>query len=424
MVENDRETLLTVGNRASAAWLADLRAAYSLWDTHHAETYLRAIVDAAQRHPRAILARIDETVSQPAEAIAGLRLAAGATARLVLCCTTEFEPLARRVLVAGANDYVLLPLREREVDAAIGYPRTFRRETARWTAPASASMDELRQVADLFDAVELRPREMLERLARLTRAALECRGATVVVHGAIATSGDVVTKPVMTAPLEVARDVVGQLLISERVHGAYTPADAEKLRHYAQLASRALQLGTAFRQLRQFSTMDASTGLPNRQSFDERLGEILRQAQRERFPVTVLRCDIEGLKSLKNNLGTDAVDRAISALGALFRRCCREHDVLARYADDELAIVLWDAKGPRSPGSKPLESAMPIFDRLRAAREVPPCGVGHPPVSLTAGLATYPWDATTPAELMHRADLARAQNQGVGLTCELPLRAG
>ncbi len=440
VVIEERESLLLVGARAPAVagtarhasdadwarssdpdWAGALRGRYALWDTRYAGSYLSAIVEASRRRPRAVLAAVDETVSQPAEAVAGLRIAVGKDARLVLCCGPEVEPGARRAVSGGADEYVLLPLREKDVDAAIGYPRPTKGEFVRLTNPTTASMEELEHVAGLFEAVEQRPMAMLERLAALVRIALSSRGATVIVEGAIATSGDVVTKPVLMAAVSGSRGVVGQLTVSERSSGAYTPGDAEKLQRYAGMASRALSLGSVHRRMRQLSVTDEATGLPNRRHLYEKLEAILRQAQRDRFPVTVLLFDIDDFKSLHDRLGYDAGDRVLRALGALFRKHCREQDVVARYGGDEFAVVFWDATGPRKPGSQPPECAMSVLDRVRAALSSPG-GIEDVRLTISGGLATYPWDATTREELIARADSALLEAKRAGKNCVVPIR--
>ena len=94
--------------------------------------------------------------------------------------------------------------------------------------------------------------------------------------------------------------------------------------------------------------------------------------------------------------------------GRLFQEHCREQDVVGRYGGDEFAVVFWDPEGPRVAGSKHPEGALAVLQRfteaLRSQRFplLGPSGVGR--LTISGGLATYPWDATSREELFKKAD--------------------
>ena len=407
-LERDRLLLVGSGPDGGAPWIEDVRGRYPDWEVACCDTYLSGIADLARKPARAVLACLDASAAQLDHAVAGLREAAGPSTKLVLCCSPEAEPIARRVLQNGANDYLIYPLMGEQIDAAIGHVR-LRAAPATTPAPPT-SVEELILLSASLASLSAKPMVLLEKLATLIRTALDARGATVVVEGAAATCGERVTKPVLSAPLTSETGVIGQLTVGERVGRPYTLEDAQKLTHYAGVLSHVLTAASKQRQWRRLAVTDECSGLPNRRFLREELTAILARAQVEHFPVTLLFFDLDDFKSYNDRFGHDAGDEIIRVTGELFRENCREQDVVTRYGGDEFAVVFWDREGPRTAGSKHPQCALSVLDRVKEALRthrfplLGPEGQGR--LTISGGLATYPWDATAPEELLTRADQA------------------
>ena len=267
--------------------VTELRTRYADLSIATCDTYLSAIADLSGRQSRAVLACVDPSLPQLNNAIAGLRLAVGDRTKLILCCTTEQEPLARDMLDSGADDYVLCPLDGEELDGAIGYARIDKSIAADAEAPL-VSPDELAQLAGVLSAIGDKPMAMIERIAPLIRGALRAQAVSVIVEGAVATSGEAVVKPVLSAPIKGKTGVVGQLCIGLPQGDPYTPKDVERLTQYATIVSHILEAASVQRNWQRLALTDECSGLPNRRYMNEKLDQILHAAAADRFPVTLL----------------------------------------------------------------------------------------------------------------------------------------
>ncbi|MGH7185042.1 MAG: diguanylate cyclase, partial [Pseudomonadota bacterium] len=407
-LERDRLLLIAVGSEPSSGWIEEVRRRYPAWEVACCDSYLSGIADLTHKPARAVLARVDGSAAQLDNAVAGLREAAGPSTRLILCCAPEAEPITRRAMQNGANDYIIFPIQGDEIDAAVGYVRL--RSGQYLTAAPPASTQELTLLSASLASLSAKPMVLLEKLAALIHAALDARGATVIVEGAAAACGEVVTKPVLSAALTSESGVIGQLTVGERVGRPYTLDDAQKLTHYAGVVSHILAAASNHRQWRQLAVTDECSGLPNRRFLREELISIFARAQAEHFPVTLLFFDLDDFKTYNDRFGHDAGDEIIRVTGQLFRKHCREQDIVTRYGGDEFAVVFWDREGPRTAGSKHPQCALSILDRVKSALCTEPFpflgSEGQGRLTISGGLATYPWDAATPEDLLRRADEA------------------
>jgi len=85
------------------------------------------------------------------------------------------------------------------------------------------------------------------------------------------------------------------------------------------------------------SLHDMMTGLYNRAFFDEELARLEKSRTR---PISILVCDMDGLKKTNDLYGHLAGDIALQNIANILKRCFRAEDVIARIGGDEFSVLL------------------------------------------------------------------------------------
>lgn len=86
--------------------------------------------------------------------------------------------------------------------------------------------------------------------------------------------------------------------------------------------------------------LDPLTELLNRRGFEERAALELKRAARNGLPVSLLMVDANEFKSINDNWGHQAGDRALQAIAHGLRSHVRPYDLVARLGGDEFAVLL------------------------------------------------------------------------------------
>jgi diguanylate cyclase (GGDEF)-like protein len=153
------------------------------------------------------------------------------------------------------------------------------------------------------------------------------------------------------------------------------------------------------RQLYEQAHYDSLTKLPNRRYLMIMLKQMLAQAQRERRPLAVLYIDLDRFKRTNDTLGHAAGDAMLKVAASRIREAVRKADIVARLGGDEFTVLL--------PTLKSAADAGRVARTLIAALSEPFDIDGH--VMYTGGsvgIAMYPNDGDSAAELLKKADTA------------------
>lgn len=183
---------------------------------------------------------------------------------------------------------------------------------------------------------------------------------------------------------------------------------AGRLTHHARWLATWLALAEQQRRLRLEAYTDPVSGAWNRRYFDRFLEAALPHARQHRYKLTVLVFDLDNFKSFNDRFGHEAGDMILTETVRLLRSMTRPSDRICRIGGDEFAVVFYEPEGPRDKHSDHPEAFEVVAGRFQRAVEeqrFPKLGIEAPgELTISGGLATFPWDGQTAAELLRRAD--------------------
>ena len=219
----------------------------------------------------------------------------------------------------------------------------------------------------------------------------------------------------------VGHEVAEVHYAGQRLGALHAPAPATRgeLEAWAAWFARWMALSRRFDDFEQQCLKDELTGVGNRRYFNTFFADVLRRAEAERRSVTLLVFDIDDFKDYNDRFGHPAGDEILRETARLMRAAVREHDGVARIGGDEFAVIFWDkCQTPRRPNSQH------PHDVLKAARRFQQAVYAHKfpklldqtpgTLTISGGLASYPWDGRTAEELLDRADAMAFESKRQG----------
>lgn len=199
---------------------------------------------------------------------------------------------------------------------------------------------------------------------------------------------------------------------------APTRSELEQLRGHARWLSGWLRLSEQQRALREAAFTDPLTGAWNRRYYDRYLSAAIDRAREARHTLTVMVFDIDDFKVYNDRYGHEAGDEILVQTVRLLESVIRPTDRVCRIGGDEFAVIFYEPGGPRRPDSNPPRSIYDIAQRFQGQiceHRFPKLGAeAQGTLTISGGLATFPWDGTDAASLLRRADLLALESKRQG----------
>ncbi len=203
------------------------------------------------------------------------------------------------------------------------------------------------------------------------------------------------------------------------------PGGPDEAPTFIVLSRDITQRKQAEQQILRLAHQDSLTGLPNRQSFLNRIEREVARAYHQGQQLGLLFVDLDGFKQVNDSLGHAAGDEVLQVVADRLRDAIRPSDLVSRFTEthgevelarlggDEFTALLLDIAGS--------EAALAVAHRIRdiVARPIV-VQDRRVAVGTSIGIAVYPDDAADAPGLLARADTAmyRAKVLG-GSACEL-----
>ncbi len=161
------------------------------------------------------------------------------------------------------------------------------------------------------------------------------------------------------------------------------------------------------------ATKDGLTSLYNQRYFFDSLNSTLEQALKNQQPVSLALLDLDNFKVHNDKLGHLRGDELLKKVSRKIKENIRSTDIAARYGGDEFVVIF--------PNTS-CKDAIQVAERIRSSIEkdirVPSDMTS---LSVSIGIAVFPRDGLTPAELFDAADksLYLAKNRGKNIVIHL-----
>jgi two-component system, cell cycle response regulator len=162
------------------------------------------------------------------------------------------------------------------------------------------------------------------------------------------------------------------------------------------------------------SMTDPLTELYNKSYLKQFMELEIKRCERQHQPMSFVMIDIDNFKEYNDRYGHPEGDVLLKKFGRLIKNSIRDIDLAARYGGEEFGIVL-----PYTTKENALITAERLLNSLRNQLSADESNLLPENKTASMGIASYPEDSHTTAELIQLADIAmyRAKKQGKNQVC-------
>ncbi|MGH7738756.1 MAG: diguanylate cyclase [bacterium] len=216
----------------------------------------------------------------------------------------------------------------------------------------------------------------------------------------------------LLVPLMAGQELLGVIRLNSNRQDSYQEYDQDVLSTLANQTAMALHNAWNVQRIEELAHKDGLTGIYNHRYFQEKLEEEIAKSDRYNKDLSFLLLDVDHFKKFNDTYGHQEGDKVLRTVAAVAQSTLRQKsDVLARYGGEEFAVILPETD---------LNSAKELAERIRrniADHAFESEDKTTYKVTVSIGVASYPFDAREQSKLIQAADTGLYESKRNGRNC-------
>jgi diguanylate cyclase (GGDEF)-like protein len=210
------------------------------------------------------------------------------------------------------------------------------------------------------------------------------------------------TRSIVAVPVRFRDQCLGVIELINCVgpEGVFSQRDLALLEALADYAAIAIENARHVQRIHELTITDDCTSLYNARHLNFMLDTEIYRSHRYAFEFSLIFIDLDHFKNINDTYGHLMGSKLLAEIGESIKEKCRMIDLAFRYGGDEFVVLL-----PQTSKENATGVAKRLHKLIRESVWLKEPGLN---VSITAsvGVAAYPTDSRTKAELLHLADEA------------------
>jgi diguanylate cyclase (GGDEF)-like protein/putative nucleotidyltransferase with HDIG domain len=231
-------------------------------------------------------------------------------------------------------------------------------------------------------------------------------------------AADIGLQSALISPLTVGDEVIGTIAVYHDVAGSYTEDHRRVLDQVARQAASVVHNALIFECSQEQALKDPLTGLANPRALQFQVARELGRARRTAVPFSLVLLDLDDFKTINDEYGHLAGDRALQEVANVLQQTTRPYDTCIRYGGDEFVVLL------PSCGREEAEERCRGFQQAVAALSLRSEDGREIPLRVSAGASVFPKDGDAYERLLVRADRRMYRNKAQSKRPRLRLADG
>lgn len=211
----------------------------------------------------------------------------------------------------------------------------------------------------------------------------------------------VATRSIVAVPVRFREQCLGVIeLINCIGPEGFSQRDLALLEALADYAAIAIENARHVQRIHELTITDDCTSLYNARHLNFMLDTEIYRSHRYAFEFSLIFIDLDHFKSVNDTHGHLIGSKLLAEIGEAIKEKCRLIDLAFRYGGDEFVVLL-----PQTSKENALGVARRLHKLIRDTKWLKDTGLDvH--ITSSVGVASYPTDSRTKAELLHLADEA------------------